>query len=73
MKRVLFGFGLAFGLLLLGTASVSADTMPTPGDGSAFGQHVAAMSPANLGMTGSLFGGCVSSMASQGVCPCPIS
>jgi hypothetical protein len=73
MKRILIGFGLSAALLLLGATSVGADTMPTPGGGPAFGQHVASMSPGNGGpMTGAAFGACVSAMASQAVCPCPI-
>ena len=74
MKRILIGVGLSFGLLMMGTISVSADTMPmpAPGGGPAFGQHVSAMSPGQGGMTaGPAVGECVSSMASLGVCACP--
>ena len=70
MRRLLIGSCVAFGLALLGTVTASADTMPSPGGGPAFGQHVAAMSPGSGGMAGATFGECVSTMASQGTCPC---
>jgi hypothetical protein len=72
MNKILMGFSLAVGLLLLGGTSVSADTMPTPGGGPNFGQHVAAMSPGNGGvMPGAAFGACISAMAELGLCNCP--
>ena len=73
MKKVLLGSGVALGLALLGTVSASANTMPSPGGGPAFGQHVQAMSPGHGGMTGAAFGKCVSTMASEDTCPCPMT
>lgn len=73
MKKLAVGFAVAVALWIVGATSAFADTMPTPGGGPAFGQHVAMMSPANSGMSGQAFGTCVSAMASQGVCGCPAS
>ncbi|HET7421367.1 MAG TPA: hypothetical protein VFL27_13410 [Candidatus Dormibacteraeota bacterium] len=74
MKRALIALGVAFGLLVLGSGSVLADAMPTPGGGPAFGQHVEAMSPGVGGtMMGADFGVCVSAMASTSICPCAIA
>ena len=74
MKKLIVGSSLAsilaLALLVLGSAAVSADMgMPTPGDGSAFGQHIASMAPGN----GGTMGECASTMASLGTCTCPMS
>ena len=78
MKKLIVGSSLAsvlaLALLVLGSAAVSADVgMPTPGDGSAFGQHIASMAPGNGGMMPGTMGECVSTMASQGTCTCPVA
>ena len=71
MRKLAVAFAVAAALWIGGASSAFADTMPAPGGGPAFGQHVAMMSPGNGGMTGPAFGTCVSTMASQGVCGCP--
>ena len=73
MKKLAVGFAVAVAIWIVGAATAFADTMPTPGGGPAFGQHVAMMAPANSGMTGQAFASCVSAMASQGVCGCSAS
>jgi len=71
MKKLIVGSSfasvLALALLVLGSAAVSADMgMPTPGDRSAFGRHIASMAPGNGGMMPGTMGECVSTMASLG-------
>ena len=49
-------------------APAGAQTV-TPGDGNAFGQHVASMAPEHPSDHGALFGECVSGLAVSGTCP----
>ena len=71
MRKLLIALVVAIASLVFGGTSAFACTMPTPGGGPAFGQHVSAMSPGQADMmTGSAFGSMVAMMASQGTCDC---
>jgi hypothetical protein len=70
MNHVRTPLGAAICLLAaaLLAAPATAQTV-SPGDGNAFGQHVAEMAPEHPRDHGAEFGECVSSMARTGTCP----
>lgn len=66
MRTVILGaaLGLALTLPLVGPAGAE----PTPGGGSNFGLHVAEMAPDHPLGHGTLFGECISGLATLGEC-----
>lgn len=63
------------GLVFLTLAAAALGAPPpgahavAPGEGPAFGTHVAEMAPAHPKAHGAMFGECVSTMAQTGSCP----
>lgn len=72
MKRRSLAILAATATLLWSAATPALAAMPTPGGGSAFGEHVATMTPDCPSEHRAMFGECVSAMA-QGSTECPHS
>jgi hypothetical protein len=68
MSRGLAILALVVLINIIGVGAIAAEPI-TPGGGSAFGNHVASMAPGHPQSHGQMFGECVSTMATTGVCP----